>query len=156
MKKIIVFLFSIIASTLGFAEDANYLVLQLKNGNIEEYCLSKKPIVSFVDNSLRITVEEKVEMEILRSEVEKFYFSYTPCDITPTNNQHVAFYYLDGKNVRITGLKNNTPISVFSLDGKIISTKKSNTSGEITVYLGDLPKGVYIISYGERSIKINM
>ena len=153
-------------STFAFAQEdiMHVLTVQLNNGKQESFILSEKPIVTMPNDSLSVSIHGNIDINIKynRADVVKFFFENalqnSPKIISgiETVENNISLYYTDDQTIRITGLKNNTPVSVFSLDGKIISTKNSNTSGEITVYLGDLPKGVYIISYGERSIKINM
>lgn len=152
MKKIFVILFSILSSVI-YAQEKNALVIKLTDGNTHTFVLSEKPVVTLPDGN--IAVNGSASTTYPRSEVEKFYFVYDDgSGIESIGKDNVTFYYVDGENVRISGLKDKAIVSVASLDGKIISTQKSDGTGSVTISLGNHPKGIYIISFGGRSVKI--
>ena len=55
---------------------------------------------------------------------------------------------------RIEGLRPGAAVSVYALDGKCIDTVKAGDDGRVSVALGHLPKGVYILRTPTRSFKI--
>ena len=159
MKKIFVLLFGTLMSMILYAQDKNALVIKLNNGAENAYILSEKPTVLIQDD--KIIVTGVLETQYLRSEISKFYFEGISLDdhriidaIESIAKDNVFFYYVDSENVRISGLKDKATVSVASLDGKIISTPKCDGTGSVTISLGNQPKGIYIISYGGRSLKI--
>ena len=153
MKKIVVLLFGIILSSVIYAQEKNVLVIRLTDGGTHTFILSEKPVVTFPDGN--VVVNGSASTTYTRSEVEKFSFEYIdPNGIESISKDNVIFYYVDGENVRISGLKDMTTVSVTSLDGKIISTQKCDGTGIVTISLGNQPKGIYIISYEGRSVKI--
>lgn len=135
------------------AQEKNALVVKLTDGSTNTFVLSNKPVVTMPDNN--VVISGVASATYARSEVEKFYFIYDDgSGIEPIGKDNIAFFYEDGENVRITGLKDKTTVSVASLDGKIIFTQKSDGTGSVTISLGNHSKGIYIISFGERSIKV--
>lgn len=163
MKKILVFIFCLLTTSIVYAEEQkpNALIVKLNNGSENAFVLSEKPTIQIQDN--KMLVSGVVEVTYLRSNISKFYFQEISSDdpriisgIETVKKDNVTFSYLDGENVRITGLKKNTVVSVYTLDGKNISTQKSDGSDSITISLKNLPNGVYIISYNNRSIKIKI
>ena len=149
MKKILVLITYLLVSSMAYSEEPNTLVIKLRDGNINTYFLSEKPTVTFPNGDVVIS-NGTINTRYMRSEVERFYFIFDDgSDIGTVSLNNVAFYFLDGKNIQISGLKKNTVVSVYTLDGKNISTQKSDGTDSITVSLGNLPNGVYIISYNK-------
>ena len=135
MKKILVLITYLLVSSMAYSEEPNTLVIKLRDGNINTYFLSEKPTVTFPNGDVVIS-NGTINTRYMRSEVERFYFIFDDgSDIGTVSLNNVAFYFLDGKN---------------------ISTQKSDGTDSITVSLGNLPNGVYIISYNNRSIKIKI
>lgn len=161
MKKIIVLFIGIFISMMASAQDEiQVLMLQLGNGEQHAFALSEKPIITLPDDA--VAINGLVETTYKRSEVAKFFFDNISKDdprlttggIDATGKNNVVFTYLDGENVYIKGLKDKTTVSLISIGGGVISKCQSDTSGNVHIALGNLPKGVYIISYGDRSVKI--
>ena len=153
MKKILFLLFGMFLSSIMYAQEKNALVIKLTDGNTHTFVLSEKPVITLPGGN--IVVNGSASTTYARSEVEKFYFVYDDgTGIESVGKDNIKFNYVDGENVRISGLKDKTIVSVASLDGKIISTQKSDGTGSVTVSLGNQLKGIYIISVGGRSIKI--
>ena len=165
MKKILVLFFGILVSMTMYSQEQNVHILRVEfnNGVRIAYVLSEKPLVTMPGESVRIYVEgpNMIDEYFKRSDVKRFYFEYVSSDdkdiysnIKMSDPERVLFEYLDGENVRIIGLKDKTTVSVASLDGKIISTQKSDSAGSLIISLGNHPKGIYIISFEGRSIKV--
>ena len=161
MKKIIAFISCLLVSLVIFAEEQtpNALIVKLQDGTENAFVLSEKPTVLIQDDKMYVT--GVVEVTYMRSEISKFYFEQIKSDdpriisgIESIGKDNVTFYYVDGENVRISGLKDKTSVSVASLDGKIISTQKCDGTGSVTISLGNQPRGIYIISFAGRSVKI--
>ncbi len=137
------------------------LIVQLRNGGEDAFVLSEKPVVTFPNNIMLIYCD-KFETTYYRSEIMRFYFEDVNSDdsrvvgIESIDKDNISFYYVDENNVRITGLKDKTAVSVASLDGKIILNQKCDASGNVTISLDNMPKGIYVISFGSRSVKIKL
>lgn len=160
MKQMLVLIMGMLMSTILCAQDKNALVIKLNNGTENAYILSEKPTLLIQDDKMLVT--GVVEVTYMRSEISKFYFEEISSDdpriiddgIESIGEDNITFSYVDGENIRISGLKDKTTVSVASLDGKKISTQKSSGTGSVTISLGNQPQGVYVISFGNRSVKI--
>lgn len=141
-------------ATLLHAQDKIALVVELTDGSENKFVLSDKPVITLPDNHVVIT--GNICATYLRSEIEKFYFvNDETSDVKPIGKDNIIFYYVDADTIQIAGLDNNTIVSVFSLDGMKLSSDISNGSDVVTIPLHKLSKGVYVVSFGNRSIKIS-
>ena len=166
MKKILVLLLGMIISTSIHAheqEKLHGLCLDFIDGGRIVYILPEKPQVTMPEDLVRVYVDgpNMIDESFKRTDLKRFYFELVSpddkdihSDVKAISENRVAFKYIDGENVHISGLKDKTKVSVASLDGKIISTQKSDGAGSVTISLGNQPKGIYIISFGGRSVKI--
>ena len=153
MKKLLVLIFSIFAITAANAEGFNTFVVKLTDGSTNKFLLSEQPKITLPENSVVLTTNS-VNVEYDRSEVEKFYFEYTTdSSVEAIECNTVAFKY-DDKNVTISGLGNNNTVSVFSAEGKCVYEVNTNGSSDINISLEGLQKGVYVINFDNRSVKI--
>ena len=161
MKIIIAFISCFLVSLVVLAEKQtqNALIVKLQDGTENAFLLSEKPTVLIQDDKMLVT--GIVEVTYIRSDISKFFFEKIDLDdpripdgIESISKGNVTLYYVDGENVHISGLKDKTKVSVASLDGKIISTQKCDEAGNVTIPLGNQSKGIYIISFGGRSVKI--
>ena len=160
MKQILVLIISMLMSTTLYAQEKNALIVKQNNGTEDAFILSEKPTVVIQDDKMFVT--GIIEVTYIRSDISKFFFEEISSDdprivsdgIKSISKDNITFYYVDGETVRISGLKEKTKVSLASLDGKVISTTNCNSPGVVTISLGSLTKGVYVISYGIRSIKI--
>ena len=139
------------------------LCLDFNDGSRIIYILSEKPQVTMPNDLVHVHVDgpNTIDESFKRTDLKRFYFEFVSpedndihSDVKAIDVNRVVFKYIDGENVRISGLKDKTSVSVASLDGKIVSTQKSDGTGSVTVSLGNQPKGIYIISFGGRSVKI--
>lgn len=161
MKKSLTIFVSILISTILYAQEQSFnaLIIQFNDESQIAFILSEKPVVTVPDDKL--SIRGVVNKDYNRSDVAKFFFESITLDDTriatrveSVGKDNISFYYVDGETVRITGLKDKTMVSVASLDGKMISSCRSDASGEVTISLGNLPKGVYVVTFDKRSVKI--
>lgn len=154
MKKILV-LFGIIISMSVYSQEKNALCVQLQDGTTETYALVKKPVISLSEENMLIAINENIKLDIKRSEIAHFYFDFIEhIGIEAVNKENVTFQFSDGENVTVYGLTRGTLVSVSSIDGKNLYSKKCRENGVVHLSLANLPKGIYLLSYGKRAIKI--
>ena len=117
MKKILVLITYLLVSSMAYSEEPNTLVIKLRDGNINTYFLSEKPTVTFPNGDVVIS-NGTINTRYMRSEVERFYFIFDDgSDIGTVSLNNVAFYFLDGKNIQISGLKKNTVVKEYHFSG---------------------------------------
>ena len=166
MKKKISLILFLIVSILAIAEvqKPKALVVRLSEGTENAYILSEEPVVTFQEDKMIVT--GIIEVAYFRSEISKFYFEdidpddprimKSPTRVDNVEKDNVVFRYVDGENILIRGLKENTVVTVSYIDGVLIYTKRSDSTGNISISLKNKKSGVYVISFNGRSIKVKI
>ena len=154
MKKILFTLLSIFAFAGVYAEEQTALILQLNDGTTNTFFLSDKPLVTMPGDSVSV-VSNHVNVSYDRKEVKKFYFTQAdPDGIGQIIEDSFVFNFSDDNTIYVQGLKENTSVFITSLDGKNTAQLKCDASGNITILMSDYPDGVYVITIGNKKIKI--
>lgn len=138
MKKFILSLLVFLAATAMQAATA--LVLHQKTGGIVEYVfLSEKPVVTYEDGMLVITVSETTVLYPL------------------SNMQKFTFEDVDEDQVtRITVPANETPqaTQIYNVSGMLVRTLQPGSDGSTSASLDGLPVGTYVIKNGKTTYKV--
>lgn len=134
--------------TLSYADDAKIIIKQ-KSGNETIFELSTNPIITFLGEDMVIT-NDFTSISFPIEDIDSY---------TADNGTTTAIASIKGKpmleNGRIlfNGIAKGTPISVYSIDGRLIS-KQLTSADKAEVPLSSLPKGTYIISVENSKIKV--
>ena len=136
------------------SNEGDVLMVKMKSGDLYKFHLSERPVVTFWPDGIKI-VSSDFSAEY--KDVQKIYFEEYTTDVTlPQDVQanEMTFTYLDGHTVQIDGLKGNTAIRVFTLEGKMMSLDIERQVNSIKVDLAAYPKGIYIIRCNKHSFKV--
>ena len=136
MKKLILSLLTLFAATASWAETA--LFVHQKSGGVLEIAFSEKPIVTYNEGYLVISVTD-ASVSYPLSDMDKFTFGEV--------DEHVT---------RITAPVDVAPqpTFIYSIDGKLMRTYKPNEDGTTSTSLECLPAGTYVIKNGKTSYKM--
>ena len=123
----------------GAYEVETALIVHQKSGGTVEYAFSEKPIVTYNDGYLVISVQEASVMYPLDN-MQKFTFSKVESNIT-----------------RITVPKNVAPqpTYIYNIGGTLVRTLQPTEGGSTPATLDGLPAGIYIIKNGKTNYKVN-
>lgn len=158
MKKRLVILWTLMALFLPqtvWAETVKCLVLTEANGTVNKFALADAPVVTFSEGDLVVacgsqTLTVSLEgLTLTYGEMESTRIDEVAGRADATDRPVFSF-----DEARIEGLRPGAAVSVYSLDGKCIDTVKAGDDGRVSVALGHLPKGVYILRTPTRSFKI--
>lgn len=160
----------IAAVTLGLvlaakASAAVEIIVTDQSGNyIFDGWLTERPTISFSSKGLSI---HSPAAEILLEEVE---FNTMPRITFKDNTDGVLtdiaekpadmlssalrFQYTDGQTVVIDGIAPNARPDLYSLDGKVMPVDAEQHEMRLTIHLGHLPKGYYIIRIDKKTFKL--
>lgn len=138
----------------GYAENkVKALVVELTSGETATFILEEKPRLTFTGEELMITSGEYETVYPLAS-LQRYTFKSVeasgmtqPADNTPTMTQTAG-------HMRLDGLDPGTRIKTFSVNGILVASDVADSNGSATISVNNLPKGVYIIKYGDKSTKI--
>lgn len=150
----LVLLLCMVTSPSMASNEGDVLMVQMKSGDLYKFHLTERPVVTFWPDGIKI-VSSDFSAEY--KDVQKIYFEEYTTDVTlPQDVQanEMIFTYLDGHTVQIDGLKGNTAIRVFTLEGKMMSLDIERQVNSIKVDLAAYPKGIYIIRCNNHSFKV--
>lgn len=135
MKKLILSLLTLFATTAIWAETA--LFVHLESGEVVEISFAEKPVVTYNESRLVITVEN-ASVSFPLENMQKFTFGEVDEDVT-----------------RIVTPANATPqpTYIYGIDGKLMRTYKPGENGSTSASLEGLPAGTYVIKNGNVSYK---
>lgn len=155
MKTIRFFLFiTMLFSTLSsWAEDINALMLHLASGKQVIYQLDKKPVVTFSGDELILTTHmNKVSYQ--SADVLKFTYLYVdPSGINQVGMTQNVFSFTENR-LFVTGLEPDTYITIYTADGILMASDKTNNNGAASITLPNQSGKVFMVSTSVANFKI--
>lgn len=147
MKKLLLLLFLFVASAT-YANDAQ-IVIKQKSGNETILKLSTNPVITFEGENM-VIASDVIQISIPIDDIDDYVVSDGTTAIEPVATQP---QYTRG-HVIYNGLVAGSPVYIHTLDGKVVGKQVADASGKADVNLENLPKGTYIISTQNNSIKV--
>ena len=147
MKKLLLLLFLFVA-TATYADDAQ-IVIKQKSGNETILKLSTNPVITFEGEKM-VVASDVIQISIPIDDIADYSVSDGTTSIEPVSAQPL---YTRG-HVIFSGIAAGSPVYVHTLDGKVVGKQAADASGKADVSLENLPKGAYIISSQNNSIKV--
>ena len=129
------------------ADDAK-LVIKQKSGNETVLALSTNPVITFVGENMKIE-NEFINISIPIDDIVD-YIVDNPDRIDELDAKPI----ITKGHVVFTGIPKGTTAYVYTADGKIMCTQKSNDDGIVDFNISSLPKGSYIVKVSNNTIKI--
>lgn len=145
-KTLITALLAVTTLTTMADDDLRYLTLQTttQDQSIELATIQK---ITFEDTNVLITTT-KGTVTFAQAEVQKLYFSATPTAIAQLAEQSKGLVVTNGSLVANgSGL-----LYVYNPSGVLMQMAK--VEGKTRISLGNLPKGLYIVSLNGETIKL--
>lgn len=153
-KALISTLLLCVFSLTGYAENkAEALVIELVSGETATFILKEQPKLTFSGGELIIKSGE-CETSYKVSDLQRYTFKFAESSgITQSADKSQTITQTAG-HIRLDGLSPDTQIKTFSVNGILVATDAADSNGSATISVSNLPKGVYIIKYGDKSTKI--
>lgn len=157
MRKLITsILLAVITTTATHAQDATTtgLVLQLTTGETATFVLDEQPKITFTADNLVIT-SPTYTTEYPLAGLQRYTFKQVPAShiTSPTADNRPSITQTDGQII-LDNLPAGTAVTVYSIDGMALSAPTTAPDGRATIDTSTLTSGVYIIKYGNKSLKI--
>lgn len=144
---------SLSMATNAIAEEINALQLLMSSGKLVTYMLDEEPVITFEADELVM----KTHMATVRyqaNDVLKFnYISVEDAGIASLRSSGVSFA-INGNVLTATKLEPNSEVNVYSADGKLIATAKTDKSGNVTMSLPLKSGELCLISTTTANFKI--
>jgi hypothetical protein len=155
MKKLLIIFMIFLLSASVYAQEKKVLGIYMTDGTMVCFLLNEKPVLTFVDDAVKV-VSTSEEALIKRSLVDHFEFlAEVPTDINDVkeNSGVGENLELDGDAIRVSGLPQGCKVQVYSVNGQAQITAVAGEDGNVTLQLGSLSKGIYLVNYNETTIK---
>lgn len=168
MKKAIfgiLTVFGLVSHTMSASSIQYQLIVTCGESNFK-YVLATKPVVTFEDQQMIVTVEDESFTEFERSEVTDLRFDEvetgTDTPNKPTNIEQsekeplrtMTFTYIDGRNIYLENVKENARISAYDMTGRLLRPEINRNGENVTVNLDNVPSGALVVVVGNKSYKI--
>ena len=155
MKKLIVLFLIFLLSASVYAQEKKVLGVYMNDGTTVCFLLNEKPVLTFVEDAVKI-VSTSEEALIKRSLVDRFEFlAEVPTGINDVKENSGVGENLEfrGDAILVSGLPKGCKVHVYSVNGLAQITAVAGEDGDVTLQLGSLSKGIYLVNYNETTIK---
>lgn len=153
MKRILLSFLVAILALSSWAEDINAMMLHLASGKQVVCLLDEKPIVTFSGDELVLTTHMN-EVSYQSADVLKFTYLYVdPSGINQVGVPQSMFLF-SGNALSVTGAEPDSQIAVYSVDGALVASAKTNKKGAASIVLPDQPGKVYVVKTSVANFKI--
>ena len=158
MKKKLVNLLALIALLLpltAMAENVQCLVLTESSGAVSKFALTDAPVVTYSGSDMVVTCGDQtltVGLEGLTLTYDEM--EVTGIDVVKDSTADPDRLQFSFGEACFEGLQSGALVSVYSIDGKMITRVKADGDGRASISLSSLPLGVYILRTPSKSFKI--
>ena len=132
-------------------EPIYYFVAWLNDGSRTAYTLAQHPVVTYTNGELLLSTQQQ-QIAYAAADVRKFTFSTTDitCDEEPPTSvtsplEQAQQFSLQQGEIHFSGCRAGSPISLYTLDGKLLQTVAADANGNARLATDSYPAGVYII-----------
>lgn len=163
MRKFLFAFMALLLTMPAALRSQNVMVVHLKSGTVAELAFKYKPVITFEEKDIVLTVTINGITRQVSYPLENLAkFTFTSIDIpdipTPTAVESVedrnVQFLIDDNIVTITGAKTEMVVRLISSDGKLINSYKTDKDGSVSFSIAELPTGTYIINSQDITFKI--
>ncbi len=137
--------------------DTYNFVVWTKDGSQVAFGLSRKPCLTMTGNNMTLqTKTETIEYEM--DDIRKFTLDEINSDAIPTiiprTNTPIPSYSEEAGLFLFSHCQPDSPVSLFTADGKHVTTLLTDGDGTCRLHVQSLPKGVIIVQTNQTTFKI--
>lgn len=156
MKRKLLSVFLLLSSMAASAsiDGVNALMIHGKSGEKVTILLDEKPVVRFEGDDLVVTTHMNV-VNYASADVVKFtYVSVDPDDVSNPSLLGAVFSF--GKDfVRMEHLAPHVRVSIYTVDGKQVSSAMTDSHGSASLALPEPASSVYVVKTPSSTFKIS-
>ena len=137
--------------------DVQYLIITEKGGVANKFYLADSPAVTYKAGELIVSWNGQTLSTALPDVKDyKFITEKIPTGIQSIKNNtpENAAPTFSVTNATIEGLKAGSRVSIYTLNGILITSVSANAEGKVNVRMSQLPQGTYIFKTPTKSFKI--
>lgn len=153
MKRLALSFLMLIGTLSSFADDINAMMLHLSSGKSVICMLDEKPIVSFCGDELILTTHMNA-VSYQSSNVLKFTYLYVDPAAVGKVEMSQSMFSFSGNTLTVTGIEPDSQVAVYSVDGVLVASAKTNQKGSATISLPEQSGKVYVVKTSVANFKI--
>ena len=134
--------------TVTYADNES-IVIKQKSGNETILALSTNPVITFEGENMMIT-NSFTSIFIPIADIDAYTVKSSTSSIQEISND---VQYQDG-HVILYQVAKTTCASVYTIEGRLVDRLLPDDVGKVDIKLSLLPKGIYIISIPNQTIKV--
>ena len=135
---------------------ASCVVVEETNGNKTEFLLTTQPRITYVGNDVTLT-STGATVVLDAANVKKVFLAESETNATSVQevkaSESVIVDLTDGK-LALNGLKSDSPVALYSVDGRQLYAGTASAAGTLSLPLGSFPGGIIIVKTTTQSFKI--
>ncbi len=154
MRRIGCFVFLFLSVITLRISAQNTLIIHQNDGSQICFGFLEKPVIKYTETDMILTTTSVV-VEYPLSSISKFTFTEKETSVSSISTDAVIpTIILNDNIVCISGAKSNQLVSLISIDGRVISTHKTDANGLLYFSIEPLSKGIYIVKIESLICKI--
>lgn len=155
MRKFVYSLTLLLVTSLLTVSAQNTLTIHQKDGSKFGYGFSEKPVITYTETDLVLKTAKTV-VEYPLSAILKFTFIDSETAVSEIQSETKSpILQLDNYTVYISGAEASQLVSLIDINGKVLSTYKTDANGSISFSITELPEGIYIVKTKSLTCKIS-
>lgn len=157
MKHLLLFiLLSALPHIRVMSQEINALELHLSSGKEVLFSLEERPVVTFEGEEFVFTTQNN-EIRYESSNILKFSYKYVDFSsaVSKTNDAQTSILYKHN-TLYISGNEPKSKVSVYSLNGTLVSSIMTDANGSATIQLPHKSKNVYVVKTSISNFKISI
>jgi hypothetical protein len=142
---------------IGFTKDISTndcIFVSVRNGNGKQFLISKKPTIKYSKDIINVNSLD-ISMYYALSDNIRIQFGNTINSNVKTVINNKTTISNDGNNIIVSGIEDNSRVTLYDISGRKISTATSN-NGKTILNASKNIGNIYIIKIGETVIKYLM
>lgn len=143
------------ALTAEASDDINAMLLQRPSNFRFTILLDDQPVVTFSDDYLVVTTHMSA-FSIPSSFVTKYTYVKDE-EATGINNasKYGSLLSLDGKHISLTNLVPSTAVQVYTADGALVASGKTDSRGNVSLSVPESKGAVYVVKTSTVTFKVS-
>lgn len=151
LRKILVIM-ALCAAFLNVRAEVKYLVVNLNDGTNAVFALTDNPVITNTSSSLQVKTAEK-SIEVAFTDLKNYQLTDNGSGIFENVASEDSYRILNNI-IYLNGLKAETAVSLFTLDGRLLTRANADADGHAHIDLSSISSGVFIVTYNNKAIKI--
>lgn len=148
MKRIVFILLALMMGMSSYAERKLCVVIYETKGQTA-FDLAQKPVVSFTDNDVKLVCGE---LEVLYPLDDYLKMTIEEAELATTVDKPFdSAFTISNEKISASGCES---MVLFTPDGKTLASAKASSDGVVSIAIGQLRKGVYVVKTDKNVFKI--